>query len=68
MPLAEWSGKAAVENKQDIRMSFEIRQADCISAEVLQGEIWSRCVDHYFRHVKPLMFFQLKIGYPDDCI
>jgi hypothetical protein len=44
VPLAEWSGEAAVENQQDIRLPFEIGKPDRLTLKIFQSEIWSRTV------------------------
>jgi hypothetical protein len=41
MPLAEWSGKAAIEYKQYIRPPVEIGQPHSFTLKIIQGKIWS---------------------------
>ena len=41
VPLAEWSGKTAVEHQQDICLSFEIGQAYYLTLEIRQGKVRS---------------------------
>jgi hypothetical protein len=47
MPLAEWSGKGAIEYKNYVRLAVEIGQADIFTLEVLKGKIWSRGIYGY---------------------
>ena len=51
MPAAEGSHKAAVEDKENMRLPFEIAQVDSISLEILQFKIRRGRVDGYFGHV-----------------
>jgi hypothetical protein len=37
--LAKWSGKGAVEDQQNISLTFEIGQAHGFTLEILQGKI-----------------------------
>jgi hypothetical protein len=39
MPLAEWSGKAAVEDEKNMGFAAKIGQAYRIALEISQGEI-----------------------------
>lgn len=41
MPLAEWSGKAAVEDDQDVVCSAEIGELNGFTPEIIEGEIGS---------------------------
>jgi hypothetical protein len=38
--LAEWSGKGAIEDQQNIGLPFEIGQAHGFTLKILQGKIW----------------------------
>ena len=44
MPLAERSGKAAVEDQQDISFALKIGKMDFVPVEICEGEIGSRLV------------------------
>ena len=50
MRAAEWSHKAAVENKQYILPAAVISQTDHIAVEIGQLEIRCRCVNRYLWH------------------
>jgi hypothetical protein len=54
MPLAEWSGKAAVEHEQNMCFATEIGQVKRLPLEVGQGEIGGWGVDRNFGHQMPL--------------
>ena len=41
MPLAEWSGKGAVEHQQHNFLTFEVRQGEGVPGKIGKGEI--RC-------------------------
>jgi hypothetical protein len=45
MPLAEWSGKAAVKHQKDIADPLEIGEMDGISLQIIKAEIWCGLVD-----------------------
>jgi hypothetical protein len=53
VPLAEWSGKAAVENQQHVRFAAKIGQANRLTLEILQSEIWGRGVKRDLGHGMP---------------
>jgi hypothetical protein len=50
VPLAEWSGEAAVEDQQYICFSAKIRQTHSVPPEVLQGEIGGKRVECNLGH------------------
>lgn len=54
VPLAEWSGKAAVENEQNIRPPAKIGQSDRFAPEIFQRKIGCRGVQSNFRHFSPI--------------
>jgi len=43
--LAERSEEAAVEDQKNVLIVFEIREADLVSFEIRQREVWGRGVD-----------------------
>jgi hypothetical protein len=50
VPLAEWSGQAAVEDQHHMRFAAEIGQADGLTQEIGQAEIGSGGMDRDLRH------------------
>lgn len=66
MPLAEWSGKTAVEDKQYVRFPFDIRKAEHHTLIITEGKVGGRCVQCYFRHGHFLLW--MKIEHPYDRI
>lgn len=59
MRLAEWSGKAAVEDQDNVRFSSKIGQIHDLTAEVSQAEIRSGGVERYSWHDFIPFFFLL---------
>jgi hypothetical protein len=51
MPLAEWSGKGAVENQQYVGFTEKIGEADSLALEILQGEIGGGSIEGDFWHI-----------------
>jgi hypothetical protein len=55
VPLAEWSGKAAIEYEQYIRLPFEIGKAYRLSLKIFQSEIRGEGVQSDLGHRVPLI-------------
>jgi hypothetical protein len=52
VPLAEGSGKAAVEHQHNILATPEVCKSNGLSIEVSQGKIWRLSIDLNFRHAQ----------------
>jgi len=56
VPLAEWSGKAAVEHEQNVRFTAEIRKAKQLTLEIEQGDIGGGGVKSDLGQLASLLF------------
>jgi hypothetical protein len=51
MLAAEWSGKGAIKDQQDIFLTAEIVQADHVAAVVSKAELWGDLIEGYSCHL-----------------
>ena len=56
MPLAEWSGKTAIEYQKDVGFTLETGQGDPLLKEILKGKIRRRRINDYFWHLETPLF------------